>query len=163
MIHRLVLLVFCLLTACAAPPQASRIYVDKSERKMALLNSKNEVLREYKIALGNNPLGAKSREGDGKTPEGLYYISGRNPASKYFKSLQISYPNVTDTTLAKVNGVKPGNHIMIHGIGNRGSWGSADYRPRQGDWTQGCIAVTNPQIMEIWAMVPNGTPIYIAP
>lgn len=162
MIHRLPLILLCLLTACAAP-QASRIYVDKSDRKMVLLDAQHEVLREYRISLGFSPDGPKAREGDGRTPEGLYFISGRNPRSKYYKSLRISYPNQTDRALARTMGVRPGGDIMIHGIGHRGSWGSRDYRPRQGDWTEGCIAVTNPQIMEIWDMVPNGTPIYIAP
>lgn len=125
---------------------------------MQLLH-KNKVVREYKIALGFQPVGKKAQDGDGKTPEGHYTINWRNAKSQFHKSLHISYPNAADKKAAKAKGVHPGGDIFIHGLGNGFGWlGSAHVAK---DWTLGCIAVTNQEIDEIWKLVPNGIPIEI--
>jgi murein L,D-transpeptidase YafK len=113
------------------------------------------VLRIYRVALGRDPAGHKQQEGDGRTPEGNYTIDRRNPNSRYHLSLRISYPNAADRARAAELGVEPGGDIMIHGL--------KDGQPRNDDWTQGCIAVTDSEMDEIWALVPEGTPIRIDP
>jgi murein L,D-transpeptidase YafK len=119
------------------------------------------MIRSYRIALGRNPIGPKLCRGDGKTPEGTYTISGRNAASAYHKSLRISYPNAADQQRAKQRGLDPGGDIMIHGLPNgQGFIGPAH---RLIDWTDGCIAVTDAEIEEIWRLVPNGTPVQVNP
>jgi murein L,D-transpeptidase YafK len=137
---------------------ADHIVVNKSKRELLLLRD-GKVIRRYAIGLGQSPVGPKEREGDGKTPEGSYVISGRNPASAYHLSLRISYPNAADIERAGAAGVNPGGDIMIHGLPN----GEATSREhgRMTDWTLGCIAVTNEEIEEIWRVVPDGTPILI--
>jgi len=113
------------------------------------------ILRQYRIALGRDPIGHKQCEGDGRTPEGRYTIDRRNPKSKYHLSLHISYPNADDVARAQAAAVEPGGDIMIHGL--------KDGELRDGDWTQGCIAVTNEEMEEIWGLVPDGTVIVIEP
>ncbi len=137
---------------------ADHIIVYKSERKLVLL--KNGItLREYRVALGSEPLGAKKMEGDGKTPEGQYIIDNRNPQSQFHLSLHISYPNPEQIANAKKLGISPGGMIMIHGLRNgTGSFGRFHWLV---DWTAGCIAVNNEEIEEIWRAVPDGTPIDI--
>jgi murein L,D-transpeptidase YafK len=120
-----------------------------------LLLRGNVVLRSYRIALGREPVGHKQSEGDGRTPEGQYLIDRRNPKSKYHLALHISYPNADDVARAQAAGVEPGGDIMIHGL--------KDGEHREGDWTQGCIAVANEDMEEIWGLVPEGTPIVIEP
>lgn len=137
-----------------------RVVVNKSMREMWLLRD-GKAIRRYAIGLGQSPVGPKEREGDGKTPEGLYTISGRNPASKYHLSLRISYPNAGDIERAREAGVDPGGDIMIHGLPN-GEAKSMEH-PRAADWTAGCIAVTDEEIAEIWRLVPDGTAIQINP
>jgi murein L,D-transpeptidase YafK len=133
-----------------------RIVILKKERTLQLL-SNGKVFKSYKVALGGNPIGGKEREGDGKTPEGNYVIDYRNPHSSFHRALHVSYPNEADKARAKALGVSPGSLIMIHGFG----WiGSAH---RLHDWTNGCIAVTNDEIDEIWKLVPDGTPVEIRP
>ncbi|ETD90006.1 L,D-transpeptidase family protein [Rhodobacter capsulatus] len=136
-------------------PRVTQIQVFKRKRKMFLFVG-DDVVRKYKIALGGNPVGKKRFEGDGKTPEGLYHISMHNPNSAYHLSLRVSYPNEADTAYAEAHGRKPGGDIMIHGQGRK-------HRGTRGDWTAGCIAVKDDEIEEIFAMVPNGTPIFIFP
>ena len=138
-----------------APPaqRADRIHVDKSERRMDVLRD-GKVLRSYRIRLGDAPIGHKRQQGDERTPEGDYRISGRNPHSRFHLSLRVSYPNAADRRQARVRGVDPGGDIMIHG-------GSSALHPF--DWTDGCIAVTDREIEEIWRLVPTGTPIRIDP
>ncbi len=143
-----------------APVRADRVIVEKAKRQLHLLAS-GKVLRTYRIALGGNPVGPKTQEGDGKTPEGLYVIDGRNAQSRYHRSLHISYPSAADVNRARRAGVKPGGDIMIHGIRNGLGWIGSLHRMM--DWTQGCIAVTNPEIEEIWLIVPDGTPIELRP
>ena len=135
---------------------ADCIVVHKAAREL-LLFSGQEVIRRYPVALGRTPVGAKRQQGDGKTPEGNYVISGRNAASKYHKSLRVSYPDAEDHARAEREGVDPGGDIMIHG------WPNGKGAPLEADWTQGCIAVTDDEIDEIWQLVPDGTPIQIHP
>jgi murein L,D-transpeptidase YafK len=148
----------CLATETSE--KADKLVVNKSKREL-LLYRNGTVIRSYKVALGKNPVGPKTRKGDGKTPEGAYTIGGRNAASAYHRSLRVSYPNAVDRERAKRRGVDPGGDIMIHGLPNgRGFVGAAH---RLIDWTDGCIAVTNAEIEEIWRLVPEGTPIQINP
>lgn len=132
----------------------TKIEVHKSSRKMYLLNGKT-VLKSYKIKLGGNPIGPKQFEGDGKTPEGAYYITHKNPNSSYHLSLGISYPDTSDVAFARAHGKPTGGDIFVHGGPNKAG--------QSGDWTAGCIAVTDQQIEEIYAMVRPGTPIFIFP
>jgi murein L,D-transpeptidase YafK len=134
--------------------RANLIVIHKSRREMLLLRGES-ILRSYRIALGRDPVGHKFQEGDGRTPEGRYTIDRRNPKSKYHLSLHVSYPDAGDTARAQEAGVEPGGDIMIHGIGPAA--------PTTSDWTQGCIAVTDEEIDEIWSLVPDGTPIVIHP
>ena len=120
-----------------------------------------QVLRTYKIALGGNPVGAKMRQGDHRTPEGVYVIDRRNEHSQYHRSLHISYPNAADRERARKLGVSPGGDIFIHGLPNGYGFIGAAHRAR--DWTDGCIAVTDQEIEEIWKLVDNGTPVEILP
>ena len=137
-----------------------RILIEKSARRLMLI-SQGEVLKTYKIALGGNPIGPKERQGDNKTPEGIYVIDARNRDSRFHLSLHISYPNERDKNRAKELGVSTGGDIMIHGIKNDSSWvGNAH---AEVDWTKGCIAVTNEEIEEIAMLAPNGTIVEIQP
>lgn len=148
--------------AMSKPKQydADSIVLDKSERTLTMY-SRGVKVKEYEVALGRNPVGAKLRRGDGKTPEGLYYINGHNPASKYHLSLRVSYPNADDRANAARRGVTPGGDIMIHGLPP--AFAGVGALHRQQDWTEGCIAVTNDEIEEIWRAVPNGARILIKP
>jgi len=138
--------------------RADLVRVDKSERRLDLIRA-GKVLRSYSIALGSAPVGQKSREGDERTPEGRYILDWRNPGSIAHKSIHISYPNAAQVKAAKVAGVAPGGNIMIHGQPNGfGWWG---WLLQLVDWTDGCIAVTDSDMDEIWTMVPDGTPIDI--
>ncbi|MGY9045610.1 hypothetical protein P775_02085 [Puniceibacterium antarcticum] len=136
-------------------PAVTHVVVQKGSRKLYLLHDQR-VLRAYDIGLGFAPTGHKRVEGDGKTPEGTYIIDRRNPNSRFHLSIGVSYPNVFDRALAEELGKSPGGDIFIHG------------RPKQyqnglRDWTWGCIAVTDEEIEEIYAMVRDGTPITINP
>ncbi|HKY63831.1 MAG TPA: L,D-transpeptidase family protein [bacterium] len=139
-------------------PKADRILIEKAARKMTLFQG-TEALKVYRIALGREPIGPKKEQGDGKTPEGRYTIDGRNPQSAFHLSLRISYPNAADRTQAAERGVKPGGQIMIHGLPN----GMPDFGGTLYDWTDGCVAVSNAEIEEIWKLVPNGTAVEILP
>ncbi len=139
---------------------ADRILVEKSERKMYLLKA-GRVLREFDIALGLAPRGHKQRAGDFRTPEGHYFIEARNAASDYFLSLKISYPNEQDREYARALDVSPGGQIMIHGQPNNPSYDENWYK--YGDWTDGCIAVSNSDMIDIWLMTEVPTPIEIRP
>jgi len=140
--------------------KADHIEIHKAERTMTLLRG-GKVLRTYKVALSTVPVGAKEREGDHKVPEGLYIVDAKNAHSTFHLALHISYPNASDQKRARKLGVKPGGDIEIHGLGSEFGWvGSAH---RQLDWTDGCIAVTNEEIEEIWPMVSVGTPVDIRP
>ncbi len=159
---RIILLLFAVvgLSACNSKfrsyngPAVTAIQVQKANRKMYLLHN-DTVLKDYDIALGFAPVGHKEFEGDGKTPEGSYKIGYKNPNSRYHLSLNIDYPNETDTAYASSMGKTPGGDIMIHGGPNT--------KIRQRDWTAGCISVTDKQMEVIYSMVKPGTPILILP
>ncbi len=137
-----------------------RVRVDKSERRMELVDN-GTVVRTYTIALGGNPVGPKRREGDGRTPEGIYTLKGRNPQSAFHRSIRISYPDEADRAAAAARGENPGGDIMIHGQPN--GWGWWGWLTQRFDWTNGCIAVTDAEMDEIWTLVPDGTAIEIIP
>ena len=137
-----------------------KILIEKKGRRLMLI-SKGEVIKTYKIALGGNPNGPKERQGDNKTPEGIYFIDSRNKDSRYHLSLHISYPNERDKKRAKELGVSPGGNIMIHGIKKGFSWVGDSHA--EVDWTKGCIAVTDEEIEEIEKVAPNGTVVEIRP
>jgi len=140
--------------------QADSILVRKSERRLYLMRS-GAVLRSFKVALGLRPEGHKEYEGDFRTPEGKYRLIRRNPNSEYFLSIQVSYPNEADLANAKRLGMPPGGNIMIHGRPNNPRKPS-DYYAKV-DWTEGCISVSNSDMVEIWLMTPADTPIEIQP
>ncbi len=136
-------------------PQVTRVVVFKEDRRMYLLHN-DRVLRTFDVDLGFAPEGHKTKYGDGRTPEGQYYIDRRNPDSAFHLSIGISYPNARDVAQAKKLGVDPGGNIFIHG--------TPSYTLKRGpDWTWGCIAVTNEEMEDIYAMVRTGTAITIHP
>lgn len=150
------------LSGCASKfktyhgPEVTRVLVYKDKRKMYLMHH-SEVLKVYDFELGFAPKGDKQVEGDGKTPEGNYLIDRRNPNSKFHLSIGINYPNARDIAEAKALGKDPGGDIFIHGRPNA-------FKGRLGDdWTAGCIAVTNREMEDVYAMVKDGTPISIYP
>ena len=141
-------------------PMADKVLVEKGDRKLHLL--KNGIpFRTFDIALGLAPEGDKEMEGDQKTPEGTYLLDGRNPDSDYFLSIHISYPNNRDRAQARAQGVDPGGAIMIHGQPNQPTFSPAYYARE--DWTNGCIAVSNSDMIDIWLMTPDNVPIEIVP
>ncbi len=135
-------------------PRATHVVVSKPLRVLELRRGK-EILKRYRVDLGFRPDGHKTRSGDGRTPEGQYWIDRRNPRSEFFLSLGITYPNARDMAQARALGVDPGGDIFIHGEPMRGPKGA------DRDWTAGCIAVTNAEMEEIWSMTPTGVPITI--
>lgn len=147
-------------TPVAPKLMADQVVVVKSERTLTLL-SRGKVLRTYKVALGGTPVGAKEQQGDHKTPEGRYILDRRNAKSRFYKSIHISYPNEQDRKRAKKRGVSAGGDIMIHGLPNGFGWLDSAHRAQ--DWTDGCIAVTDAEIDEIWELVADGTPVEIRP
>ncbi len=157
-------LVLCFAVTMAAglahgTEKASRILVDKSERTLVLFSS-GKPIRSYPVSLGRNPVGHKRYEGDKRTPEGIYIIDGKNPNSAFHLSLHISYPNERDKRVARERGWDPGGAIVIHGLPTGLIKTSAKY---ERDWTDGCIAVSNAAIEEIWDLVDEGTLIEITP
>ena len=182
---RLALLLLLLLAACTAPPppqaeapssrpplarEAARIVperrftqvdyliVDKSERLMVAYAGGQPVKAWRGLQFGDAPQGHKQFEGDERTPEGRYVIEGRNPGSAYHLSLKVSYPNAADRAFALAQGRSPGGDIFIHGQPNSLPFGRVP-----GDWTDGCIALSNDEIAELWRIVPDGTVIEIRP
>jgi murein L,D-transpeptidase YafK len=165
----LVALAACLLAAVVAAmprakatdfPVADKVVVEKGKRKLHLLKG-GEAFRTFDIALGVEPNGHKQQEGDNRTPEGRYWLDMRNDRSDYFLSIRISYPNERDRLEAARQGVPPGGQIMIHGQPNTPTYSAAYYR--QTDWTNGCIAVSNSDMIDIWLMTPERVPIEILP
>ncbi|MDJ0948052.1 MAG: L,D-transpeptidase family protein [Alphaproteobacteria bacterium] len=167
---RLLVVLGVLASASCAPPRppkveplplaADRVIVLKGERRLVLLNQGQEV-RSYQIALGRNPVGRKEHKGDGRTPEGTYVLDWRNPRSEFYRSIHISYPNGEDVMRARQRGVSPGGDIMIHGLPNHLAGIDGDHA--KWDWTEGCIAVKNEEMDEIWQAVADGTIIEIRP
>jgi murein L,D-transpeptidase YafK len=140
--------------------KADLVVVYKRERVLQLKRA-GRVLKAFPIALGSDPTGPKLKEGDGRTPEGVYTLDWRNPKSQFYRSIHVSYPRAGDTEHATRWGVSPGGQIMLHGLPN-GVEADRVGHPRR-DWTNGCIALTNEQIDEIWARVEDGTTIIIYP
>jgi murein L,D-transpeptidase YafK len=163
-----VTVLFALLVWANWPPEyafpvgalADRIVVSKSHRRLELY-ANGQLLKSYVVSLGRCPVGPKQREGDKRTPEGLYTIEAHKPDSSFHKALKVSYPSAADRMAAEKRGVAPGSDIMIHGM--RNGLGFIGRLQRRMDWTAGCIAVTNPEIEEIYRVVRDGTPIEIHP
>jgi murein L,D-transpeptidase YafK len=153
------------LFACATPqmpPQhADRVVVEKAKRSMHLMQN-GRVLKSYRVALGQDPVGHKMQQGDSRTPEGVYTIDFRKPESRFNLALHVNYPNAIDRQQAASRGVSAGGEIYIHGQPT-GGVNPARMAQTGPDWTDGCIAVTNPEMGEIWALVQVGTPIEIRP
>ena len=141
-------------------PVADKVVVEKEKRKLHLIRN-DAIFRTFDIALGITPLGGKEKEGDFKTPEGRYTLDTRNPDSDFFLSIHVSYPSSKDRREARVRGVDPGGQIMIHGQPNSPTYSAAYYKKQ--DWTNGCIAVSNSDIIDIWLMTANDIPIEILP
>ena len=141
-------------------PRVDSVLVEKRARRLTLWYAGHPV-RSYRIALGRMPVGAKRSRGDGRTPEGRYWIDGRNPGSLFHRSLHISYPSTTDRIEASEAGYAAGGAIMIHGLPAGAGWIGKHHAGF--DWTEGCIAVSNEEIDEIWDLVSDGTPIEIRP
>jgi murein L,D-transpeptidase YafK len=139
---------------------ADHVVVSKSERKLYLMAG-DEVLREFDIALGFTPEGHKRQEGDFRTPEGSYFLTRRRIDSDYFMAIQISYPSKRDMVQAQALGVSPGDNIMIHGQPGSPKKSSRYYA--RNDWTEGCIAVSNAAMIDIWQLTAVNTPITIRP
>jgi murein L,D-transpeptidase YafK len=140
--------------------QADRVVVVKHERLMYLYRG-DRVVAQYPVKLGLNPYGHKQQEGDFRTPEGKYQLTRRNPQSDFFLSIQVSYPNQEDAAWAKENGWKPGGLIMIHGQPNEPKRSPEFYATR--DWTDGCIALSNSDMVDVWMRTVPGIPIEIRP
>lgn len=143
-----------------AAPVADWVRVLKSERKLQVL-AQGRVLYEFSIALGSNPVGHKTQEGDGKTPEGRYTLDYKKADSAYYKAIHISYPNAQDSAAAQARGVRPGGQIMIHGQKN--GLGHLAAVTQRFDWTIGCIALSNEDMDLLWSVIQEGTPIEITP
>ena len=139
-----------------ANTKATRLIIYKSERKLELWENKN-LVKCYRISLGGNPIGHKQHQGDQKTPEGKYFIDSKNPNSDWHLNLGISYPNAKD----RLNAKKPGGAIKIHGM--RDDLAFIGKLHRLIDWTNGCVAVTNQEMDELYQAVAVGTPIEIYP
>jgi murein L,D-transpeptidase YafK len=146
-----------------AAEKADQVIIKKGARKMMLMKN-GKVLRSYRIALGARPTGHKQQQGDERTPEGNYTLDYRNPGSKFHRSIHVSYPNAKDRAAAKKRGVSPGGEIFVHGVpGATPDNQIVQAALNRTNWTDGCIAVTNDEMDEIWAMVSDGTPIRIDP
>ncbi len=169
LVNLALLIIAACLTGCSSrgpkeavpgETKADRIIVVKSSHTMMLMTN-GRVLKVYKVALGRGSAGPKEREGDNRTPEGEYVIDQKNAKSRFHLALHISYPNAADMKRAREAGVDPGGAIMIHGLESGLGWlGTLQHDV---DWTEGCIAVSNSEIEEIWRLVPAGTPIEIKP
>lgn len=154
-----VFLLMLMVAVAADAVDVIRIEVWKSARKLAVYRGK-ALLKTYRVALGRNPQGHKQREGDGRTPEGRYTIDFLKPKSTYYRGLRISYPNAADRESARRRGVPLGGLIYIHGLGRFASVGA---RHVESDWTEGCIALTNEEMDELWSLVQLGTVVDIHP
>jgi len=140
--------------------QADRVVIEKGRRTLTLFAGERQ-LAAFQVALGREPFGRKLCQGDNRTPEGLYRVSGRKENSRFHRALRLSYPSERDLDRAREAGCEPGGDIMIHGL--KEDWAFLGKRHRRIDWTKGCIAVTNEEIERIWAMVPDGVEVEIRP
>jgi len=149
-----------MLRSTESLPAVDHLVVRKEERRLFLMHG-STVVRSYKVALGLNPIGQKERAGDYRTPEGRYFLVRRNPRSDYFLSIQVSYPNESDMKRAHRNHWDAGGSIMIHGLPNQ-----LKHEPKYyeiSDWTDGCIALSNADMVEVWLLTPDNAPIDILP
>ncbi|MBN2654998.1 MAG: L,D-transpeptidase family protein [Nitrospirae bacterium] len=156
----LISFIFCASLSHAVTEKADRVIVIKNKRVMLLMQN-SSIIRTYKISLGKKPAGHKQTEGDKRTPEGSYVLDYRKNDSKYYKAIHVSYPNENDLRNARSTGRSPGGQIMIHGLPK--GYADVDRMHRIVDWTDGCIAVSNGEMDEIWDIVADGTPIDIQP
>ncbi|AZL75326.1 L,D-transpeptidase family protein [Pseudomonas sichuanensis] len=147
-------------SAVVQGPLIDKVLVLKSERRLQLI-SRGEPLKTYRISLGKQPKGAKVREGDKKTPEGLYWLDWRKVSDRYNLAMHISYPNISDAAKARREGVDAGGMIMIHGTPINEEYPEWYFHTL--DWTEGCIAMRNDDMREVWSMVKDGTLIEIRP
>lgn len=150
----------CNVAAANDFPMADKVLVEKAARKLHLMKN-GKAFRTFAIALGLEPVGDKEMEGDQRTPEGTYLLDERNPDSDFFLSIHISYPTAGERRDAQVRGIDPGGAIMIHGQPNTPTFSSGYYQ--KADWTNGCIAVSNSDMIDIWLMTPTNIPIEIRP
>ena len=155
-----IVLTTLLMTGASVAEQGEvdAIWVEKSERKLHLIRDW-KIIHTFTVALGQNPIGHKQKEGDSRTPEGLYYINSRNSDSHFFRSLSISFPNKVDRHLARLRGNSPGGDIAIHGEPND----PLKKRNLKKDWTEGCIALKDEDMWVVWQLVKEGTPVLIEP
>lgn len=147
-------------TTVAIDGLVDRVVVEKSKRTLTLLHDGRKIA-VYRVALGRDPVGRKIMQGDNRTPEGLYFIDYRIRKSAYHRALHLTYPNADDRARADSLGVAPGGDIMIHGLGKKHDWMGGTQHLF--DWTNGCIALTDAEIEEIWDVVPLWTPVEIRP
>lgn len=174
-VRTLITLIFAMMISLGGPAQAAsndvalwtplkadRLVVLKGERRLVLMRG-DRVMKVFRVALGRYPKGHKTREGDARTPEGTYTVDYRldSDRSKFYRALHISYPNRKDRARARQLGVNPGGQIMIHGLPTK--WSAKDVGHPRIDWTQGCIALTNREMDQVWKMVDDGTTIEIHP
>lgn len=155
---------FATLSYATATPMLDDSFIDKvlvvkSERQLHLI-SRGVVMKSYRISLGKQP-GPKEREGDKRTPEGFYWIDWRKTSEKYNLAMHISYPNARDLDRARREGTRPGSMIMLHGTPVDEEYPEWFFHTL--DWTEGCIALKNDDMREIWNLVKNGTLIEIRP
>lgn len=153
-------LVLLFAVSASGAEKADSVLVVKSERRLYLMKG-GKVLKAYPVTLGAEPKGHKQQQGDERTPEGHYVLDYKNAQSKYYKSIHVSYPNAQDRENARKLGVSPGGDIMIHGLPN--GWGWAGPVLQLFPWTDGCIALSNKEMDEVWEAVDMGTPIEIRP
>lgn len=149
-----------LVTTVITKPMIDKVLVEKSKRKLYLMSG-NTIIKSYPISLGKNPVGKKVQEGDKRTPEGLYWIDWRKQSSKFNLSIHISYPNAQDIANAQQKGLKPGGMIMIHGTPIDNEYPEWYFKGL--NWTDGCIAMMNWDIKEMWGLVQDGTLVEIRP
>ena len=154
-----ILVLLSLLFVASANAGIDLVKVDKSERRMFLLDGEN-IVKEYRVSFGANPKGHKQQEGDQRTPEGIYTLDYKKEDSTFYRAMHISYPNQVDIERAKRKGVSPGGQIMVHGQNNKTSLIDAAIAQRY-NWTNGCIALTNPEMDEFMELVSVGTKIQI--
>jgi murein L,D-transpeptidase YafK len=166
---RWLLTLLCLTTALHAHASSSasldgktidKVLVVKSERQLHLI-SHGDTLKSYRISLGKQPKGAKEREGDKRTPEGFYWLDWRKNSDKFNLAMHVSYPNARDQARARDKGVSAGSMIMIHGTPLDDEYPEWYFHTL--DWTEGCIAMKNTDMREVWSLVKDGTLIEIRP
>jgi murein L,D-transpeptidase YafK len=148
------------LSGAQGPKKVDLVTIVKSTRTMTLMSG-GRVVKVYRVALSGNPVGAKTSSGDHRTPEGRYFVDSKNPNSRFHRALHLSYPNAVDRERARRLNVSPGGNIEIHGLPDRLAWVGPLHRVV--GWTDGCIALTNPEIEEVYALVPVGTAVDIRP